>query len=596
MPSPRAEGELARMSEVLQHEAFYATGSWRDPGLGVYVGWTGHKESWAAQMPVRSECCGVTLVFSGEDFPEPGTARRLRERGHRFESEGPGYLVHLYEDDRSFPACLNGRFHGVLADTRRGIITLFNDRYGMRRVYYYETEEAFYFAAEAKALLAVRPELRSADPQGVAEFVACGCVLNNRTIFRGVRVLEPASWWVFRNGGREAKRRYFVPAEWERQTPLTAEAYYADLREAFAGRLPRYFEGHATIGVALTGGLDTRMIMAWQKARSEALPCYTFGGVSRDSQDVSVAREVARLCGQPHVVIPVGEEFLSRFGHYAERTVYLSDGCADVRRASDLYVSERAREVAQVKIVGTYGSELLRRVRTFGPAGPSPGLFGADLLARVKEAEAGYWELLREHPVTFAAFRQSPWWHHGIMAIEETQLTVRAPYLDNEFVRMMFRAPNGGSGSSDVRLRLIQEGNPDLVGIRSDRGVGGERGPLVRAAARGLLELTFRMEHAYDYALPQWLARTEYLWSPFQIGRAVLGRHRFIHFRIWYREALATYVREMLLGARALARPYLERRGVEAAIRDHLNRRGNYTAEIHKLLTLELIHRLFLDS
>ena len=38
---------------------------------------------------------------------------------------------------------------------------LFNDRYGMHRLYYHQAKEAFYFAAEAKAILAVRPELRA---------------------------------------------------------------------------------------------------------------------------------------------------------------------------------------------------------------------------------------------------------------------------------------------------------------------------------------------------------------------------------------------------------------------------------------------------
>ena len=57
---------------------------------------------------------------------------------------------------------------------------MFNDRYGMHRIYYHEAKEAFYFAAEAKAILAVRPELRRADPRGLGEFVACGCVLDNR--------------------------------------------------------------------------------------------------------------------------------------------------------------------------------------------------------------------------------------------------------------------------------------------------------------------------------------------------------------------------------------------------------------------------------
>ena len=40
--------------------------------------------------------------------------------------------------------------------------------------------------------------------------------------------------------------------------------------------------------MSLTGGLDTRMIMAWQKADPGSLPCYTFGRMFRECQDVHV--------------------------------------------------------------------------------------------------------------------------------------------------------------------------------------------------------------------------------------------------------------------------------------------------------------------
>src|SRR5206468_12727402 len=136
------------------------------------------------------------IVYSGEKFHEPGTARRLKQRGHDLDTEGPSYLFHLYEDDHSFPAGLNGRFHGLLTDLTRGTATLFNDRYGMHRIYYHESKEAFYFAAEAKAILAVRPELRRADPRGLGEFVACGCTLEGRSLFQDVHVLPCGSAWV----------------------------------------------------------------------------------------------------------------------------------------------------------------------------------------------------------------------------------------------------------------------------------------------------------------------------------------------------------------------------------------------------------------
>ena len=583
------------MVETLQHESFYETGTWIDDSLGVYVGWCKQKNSSPDGMPLSDERENIGLVFSGEVFPEPGTARGLKERGHRLEGEGSSYLVHLYEEDPAFPAGLNGRFHGLLADRKRGTATLFNDRYGMHRIYYHESKEAFYFSAEAKAILAVRPELRSADPRGLGEFVACGCVLENRTIFQGIHVLPGAAAWLFRNGSLQRKSAYFQPHEWEDQAPLEQEAYYKELREVFTRNLPRYFNGQERIGIALTGGLDTRTIMAWRKAPPQSLPCYTFGGMLRDRQDVRVARRIASVCQQSHEVIRVGDDFLMRFPHYAERSVYLTDGCVDLSRSPDLYVSEKAREIAPVKIVGTYGSELLTQVPTFKPVKPVPGLFNPELLAHVQQAEETYAEHRREHPVTFAAFRQSPWWHYGVLALEQTQLTVRSPYLDNEFVRTVYRAPKCTRGSGDVRLRLISEGSPPLGRIRTDRGVGGSAG-LFPAASRGLLEFTFRAEHAYDYAMPQWLAKLDHLCSPFHLERIFLGRHKPFHFRVWYRDVLSEYVREMLLDPRTLSRAYLERTGLEAVVRGHLTGNRNYTTEIHKLLTVELLHRLFLDS
>src|SRR6266404_4537514 len=319
MPREEAERQLLEMVRVLCHEEFYVTGTWTEESLGVYLGWIARKGSFSDGMPLQNERGDVVLAFSGEDFPEPGTAQGLKDRGHELNTVGPSYLVHLYEEDSSFLPRLNGRFHGLLIDRKLGSATLFNDRYGMERIHYHESKSAFYFAAEAKAILAVRPELRRMDPRGLGEFVACGSVLQNRTLFDGIHVLPPASAWVFRNGSLEQKTNYFHPREWVNQERLEPEAYYLGLQEVFARNLTRYFSGNQPIGMSLTGGLDTRMILAWQKRQPGSLPCYTFGSMFRENQDVRIARRVARVCNQPYEVITAGQEFLSEFPRYAER-------------------------------------------------------------------------------------------------------------------------------------------------------------------------------------------------------------------------------------------------------------------------------------
>ena len=595
MPREKAAEELSLMVRSLCREPFYKNGVWIDESVGVYVGWAVRENSFSDGMPLWNERRDVCLVFSGEEYPEPGTANRLKGRGHSLHKGESAYLAHLYEEDPKFPVGLNGIFHGLLTDRARGTAMLFNDRYGMQPLYYHESKEAFYFAAEAKAILAVRPELRTADSQGLGEFVVCGCVLENRTIFEGILALPAASAWVFRDSSIEQKGTYFKPREWEGQAPLEPEPYYRELRDVLSRNLPRYFNGQERVGMTLTGGLDTRVIAALHKPSSGLLPCYTFGGVFRDCQDVQVARRVARTCGQPHEVITVGDQFLSRFSHYAERCVYLTEGRTDVSRCSDLYVSEKAREIAPAKIVGTYGSEILRHAVMFKPRMPTPDVYRPEFLTYVEQAGNTYAEVLRVHPVTFAAFRQSPWYHRGILELEQSQLSVRSPYTDNDFVRTVFRAPKSNGLNGDVRLRLIHDGNPDLGRIRTDRGVGGNSGRFFGAVSRSLLDLTLRAEYVYDYGMPQWVARVDHLLSPFHFERLFLGRHKLLHFRVWYRDSLSKYVREILLDPLALSRSHIERKGVQAIVHGHLKGDRNYTTEIHKLLTLELLHRLFLD-
>jgi asparagine synthase (glutamine-hydrolysing) len=595
-PSQSAAAELGRMVESICHESFYRTGTWIDESLGVYVGWTVMAGSFSDGMPLRCERDDVCMVFSGEEYSDGRTAHQVRGPSDSVGSIESGYLVRQYKETPNFIENLNGMFHGLIADRARGVATLFNDRYGMHRLCYHESKDSFYFATEAKAILAVRPELRATDPRSLGEFVACSCVLENRTIFKEIRVLPAASAWTFRNALLESKSTYFEPRQWEDQTTLSAESYYQELRSTLLTNLPKYFGGRQQMGIAMTGGLDTRVILASHPPAPGSLPSYTFGGPFRESQDVRIGRQIASICHQSHRVIEVGDEFLAGFPDYAHRTIYLTEGTVDVNRASDLYVSGKARGIAPAKVVGTYGSEIVRHSVMFKPTEPLVGLFCRDFLPRVHDAGTTYAALRQQHPVTFAAFRQSPWYHHGVLALEESQLTVRSPFMDNDFVRTVYRAPQEDSTNGDVRLRLIKDGSPALGRVRSDRGVGGNGGHLTSTLARAFQEFTFKAEYAYDYGMPQSVARIDHLLSGFHLERLFLGRHKLLHFRVWYRDALSKYVREMLLDRQTLSRPYLEPKRVEAVVNAHIKGERNYTTEIHKLLSLELLHRLFLDT
>jgi asparagine synthase (glutamine-hydrolysing) len=578
-----AEAQLLRMVAALRHEPSYVTGTWCDESLGLYTGWVERSTVDNGGLPIENESRNLALLISGEVFPDEGGQPARRK-----------YLSDVQSEAR-FPNRLNGLFHGVLADRANRRAVLFNDRYGMHRLYYRDAEDAFYFAAEAKAILKVCPESRSINPDGIAEFVSCGCTLENRTLFEGIAVLPAGSAWTFHDGTLSAKKSYFDSKEWEEQLPLDPDTYYRKLREVFSTRIPLYFESAERVGVSLTGGLDSRMLMSWSHAAPATLQCFSFGSSIRESQDVRIARRVARACGQSHEIITVGQTFLQEFPSFAERTVFLSDGCVEVKHAPDLYVSERAAQLASIRVTGNYGGEVLRQVRAFKPADPPHGLFASSLNSGFARAKETYSRSLPGHPLSFAVFRQAPWRQHGLLALERTQQTIRSPFLDNEIVQTVFRAPQLSLECNDVSLRLIADGNGELAGIRTDRGFGGRLPRVMAAVQQAYFDLTFKAEYACDYGMPDSIIRVDHALKSFHLERAFLGRHKFTHFRLWYRDALISYVREMLLDSKTLARPYLDRVSMERMVHEHCEGRRNHTTAIHKVLTLEFIHRLFID-
>ena len=87
---------------------------------------------------------------------------------------------------------------------------------------------------------------------------------------------------------------------------------------------------------------------------------------------------------------------------------------------------------------------------------------------------------------------------------------------------------------------------------------------------RAYLDFTFKAEYAYDYGMPQSVVNVDHALSSLHLERLFLGRHKFYHYRVWYRDALGSYVREMLLDARTLSRPYLQRAALEDLVKAHL--------------------------
>jgi asparagine synthase (glutamine-hydrolysing) len=534
----------------------------------------------------------ILLVFNGRDFDLPEKAQALRARGHRFTSDAE-CLVRCYEEHgEAFIAQLNGRFSGVIVDQRAAKVLLFNDRFGAGRVYVHAAADGLCFATEAKALLAAFPTLRRVDPRGLGEFFSLGCVLQDRTLLPDITLLPAGSLWTLHGDGRVEKRRYFSPEAWEQQAPLAPEEFCAQLTALFARIVPHYHREAGQVAMSMTGGLDSRMILAWAQAQPGALPCYTFGGPYRDCADVVLARRLSALAQQPHRTIPIGREFFAEFATLAERTVHLSDGTMDVSGAVELHANRLARKIAPIRLTGNYGSEILRANVAFRPRALDRALFAPEFLPQLDAAAETYRAEAAGNTLSFIAFKQVPWHHHARLSIETAVLEPRSPFLDNALVALAYRTPPELTRSPVPALRTTAAGRAAFAAVPTDRALRLGRAP---GLAHRWQEFTAKAEYAFDYGMPAWLVKADRVLRPLGTERLFLGRHKFYHFRTWYRQPLGAAVSALPIDLARLPACYREgapRRMISA----HVAGRENRTLDLHRVLTLHFIDGLLAPS
>jgi asparagine synthase (glutamine-hydrolysing) len=596
LPDQRIENDLKAMVEAIRHETHYTGGQYVNPELGLYVGWTNHQRAFSDCMPLINRQEDVVLIFQGENFLDDESRSRLKRVGGINGDSNAHYLINLYQEfGEEFFLHLNGWFSGVIADLRKRRVTLFNDRFGMGRIYFHEGKDEFIFGSEAKSLLRVRPELRSIEVESLAEHLRYNCVTKEKTLFRGISLLPPASRWDFEDGVQAKRRQYFQFSDWEKQPPLEPEEFYQAFSETVSRVIPRYTQGTNAVAFSLTAGLDTRMITAALEEGNRSVPCYTFGGAWGELFDVSVARRIAKIYNQPFEVINIGDRFLNGFSEFARKTIYISDGTHDAFGSHDVYLNEIAREIAPIRLTGKFGSEVVRIRRLMPSLTYQPGLLQPDLSSLVERLPSYAAINPNGHPLTRVVCEEIPWHEFGRVAIEQSEITLRTPYMDNELVKLTYRAPFAIRTEGKVQEQYVRDKSRELSAIATNMGKFASENRTVTKLLYGAAWALFKVEYIYLYATPHWMTRVDRTLEKLRLEKILSGRQKWEGYRLWIKTHFSQFIQETLLNPQANYTRHFDKKTVERMVRSHVAGTHNYLNEINRALTVELIYSTLLN-
>jgi len=601
--SGNEKNKVDAMLKCMLHESFYTHGTYQSQKNGLFVGFCALEKSFADCMPIFNENKNIVLFLTGETYHDLSDTNALLQRGHNFSSQDATRLVHMYEEEgENLFNNLNGWFNGILLDLRSSNIILFNDRFGIRRIYYYESKDCFAFSSEAKSLLKAFPELREISFRSVGEVLTRDCVLQNRTYFPQINLLPPGSAWTFHQGNLK-KKVYFDPAKLENQPILPKEQFVEKLEETFIHILPRYFST-GKVGLGVTGGLDTRVIMACLNPDPGTLPCYTWGGTYRDIFDVRFAPKVAAACGQTHTVFRLDDkQLLKEYPHNVEKVAYISDGLESTDLTDVLYFNRLARDIASVRMTGKYGSQVIKGIFGFPARPPYRNLINQDFVQYLDMADKTTAELEKKHRLTLLLQGAIPWWWNSIVTLESSQIEIRSPFLDNDFLKLLYQAPPLDSKFGvKFELDLIAKTKPELMRIPTTGTYGGNASWPIPTIVKNSINLLMILDKIYirerlPYNMTHVVARLDKLLiSPLHLDHLIMGFADFRRYRKWFRDELSTYLQDILLDEKTLNRPYWNKSILKKILDDHIHGRGTYLREIRKVLQLELTHRVLLEK
>ena len=433
---------LASMAAALRVTAEERATVWTAGALGIGLIERPFGDSDGGREPARTPD-GSALWMSGEafDWPSHGGIRRASEsRGLSFRTR---LLAAIAAEGPEAIRDLDGEYQVAFWNARERKLLLMNDRFGALPIYVASGRRGVAFAGGVRGVL-MAPGI-SADPDidAIREAVSFGGYrLGGRTNVRAVAMVPPAAAVTISVDGFEM-RRYWTWAELHDGDATDPRALMEEARSAWVNAVARRLDGARRPGLTLSGGLDSRAILAEATRQVTGVTALTYGVPQSD--DVSIARRAARAAGAEWRLFPLyADGWLERRTQRIHETDGLMD-LVDLMHTEPLDTMPGAFDVHLSGYIGdaVAGSTLYFESRPEDLLSTMP-YYGGPLAMPYAEALAAAEGMIRRTlgPARFTPYEQKlPQSTNRITAAARPFAIVRRPFVDHRFFELCQRIP-----------------------------------------------------------------------------------------------------------------------------------------------------------
>src|SRR5438477_5187678 len=300
----------------------------------------------------------VWVIFNGEIYNYRELRAELQAKGHHFRTNSDTeVIVHGYKEwGTDVLNHLNGMFGLAIWDFRNERLVVARDAMGIKLIYYRVANGGFTFGSEIRAVLAAEDSRPEVDPVALNMFLRFRYTPSPLTIFRRIRKLAPGTMLVLERGECREERWYnYVPRPFS--TRKNDKEATQELLELYRAAVKRHLLSDVPVGILLSGGLDSGLLLALMNEQGGPWPAYTIGyGEAFEDDELADAEETASILGARHVPVKLDQaEFERSLPAIVE---CLEEPIATSSIVPMYFVSQRARQDVKVALIGQGPDEM----------------------------------------------------------------------------------------------------------------------------------------------------------------------------------------------------------------------------------------------
>jgi asparagine synthase (glutamine-hydrolysing) len=319
----------------------------------------------SGDQPIVSENGDTVIVFNGEIYNHTELRTELQERGHRFHSHSDTETVlqAFLEWDTDCFSRLRGMFAIALWTESKRRLVLSRDRMGIKPLYIARFGDDIFFGSEIKAILS-NPEIdRRLSMAGLDCYLSLNYVPCPWTLVEGIEKLRPGHWLEWRNGSVHTECYWHLPLQ--RQTHWTLHAAEEQLDFLLQQSMREHLLADVSLGVWLSGGIDSSTILHYAAiASSRRLKTFSISFRGRSFDETNYIRQVAAQYGTEHEELDLNtdlglQDAIEEFAYYSD------EPNADAGALPVWFLSKLTKRSATVALSGEGADELFGGYLTY---------------------------------------------------------------------------------------------------------------------------------------------------------------------------------------------------------------------------------------